>query len=75
MWYMNICIYYKYIFYKEIWIQIQQKQNKPTAAKEGFESDHPIMNHFYCTATFLQQDPFKLKCLTFDCQALALLFW
>lgn len=51
LWYMNICIYYKYIFYKEIWIQIQQKCDKPAMVKEGFESDHLIMNHNYCTAT------------------------
>ena len=47
LWYMNICIYYKYIFYKEIWIQIQQKCDNGNKKKEGCESDHPNMN--YCT--------------------------
>lgn len=60
---MNICIYSKYIFCKEIWIQIQQKCDKPAMVKEGFESDHPIMNHNYSTATLfaVASGPIQIK--------------
>ena len=67
---MNICIYYKYIFYKEIWIQVQQKIYKPAMIKEDFESDHHNMIHNHCTATLctVATGPIQIKMpLSFDC--------
>lgn len=60
---MNICIYYKYIFYKKFEYKFNEKCDKPAMVKEDFESDHPIMNHNNCTATLstVATGPIQIK--------------
>jgi len=60
---MNIVSIINIYFTKKFEYKFNKKCDKPAMVKEDFESDHPIMNHIYCTATLstVATGPIQIK--------------